>query len=1165
MEGIFAFIGFLALFAIPILWSRISALRKRADEAEGNHRSAMDRIAQLELKSAEISRLTERVKAVEAEVRSRPAAAPPEAHVPAAPTTPPPVRAPESVAPPPAVPHPAAPKPAAQHAPSEIPLAAKPVIPAPVTPVPPPHAIPPPTAVPAAAKVPAAPAASPQEAAPPPRAATPGPAPHAAGSPPRITPRPAPSKGSEKVFDIEQALGTNWLSKLGVIILVFGLVFWLGTQLPKLSPLGKVMVGYAVGGALLGAGIFLEKRMRFALLGRTAAGGGWALLYFTTYAMHHVAAARVIDSQAVDLTLLLVVAAAMVAHTLTYDSQTATSIAFLLAFATVTVSRDSVYSLSASAVLAAALVVIVLWRRWYQLEVFGLLASYLNHYLWLRGIIEPMAGHHRPFPEFTASTMLLFFYWAVFRVSYVLRRQPAREEEQVSTVAGLLNIGLLLGLLRYQSVHPELAFWALLGLGAAELSIGQLPLLRVRRRAAFLALTTFGASLLIAAFPFRYSGSNLSMLWLVEGEALFLMGMLSREAVFRYFGLLAAALTAGHMLAVDAWHVLEARTGSPHSGAPEYAVALLFAVAAAVFYADSHFVCRRWKEILDSGLEELYPPVLSCFGGVLAFTGMWLAFPAHKTPVGWAALVLLLVIAGFLLHDTALTVQADVGVLAAFIWIWANNWDATKLFHGLTVRLISVAAVSALVYAAAYWRSRTEMEFASAFSAGYTTAGTVLLAVLAYKELPNHWVAVAWAAFALVLLLAARFSGRRELPWQAHGLTVAAVYGAALWDFTAAGSWHGLTLRLITVSAVAVLVYLSTPWISRESSPAAGYIRDVYPWFASGLVTTLMWYELRPVSVVLGWTVFALVVFELGWLRDSASLRLQGYVALLASFVRVFFVNLNAESLPGELSTRLYTVLPVAAAMYYAAWRTAHSPEAEEPLERQLYISRWHNYLGVILLAALVRFEVNPDWVAAGWSAMVLVLLAIAWRFDRAVFLHQGLLLSAAALFRTCFYNFELPKYYPPGFWQWPTLTVGAAAGLLLLGLPFAFLIREKERAKPAPSRFLLVRRPEQALFFVPVGIITALLAIEMRAGLITLSWGMEGVVVFLLALVIGERSFRLTGLGLLLLCVGKLMVVDVWTLGSSDRYLTFIVLGAVLLLVSFLYTRYQEKLLRYL
>jgi uncharacterized membrane protein len=86
-----------------------------------------------------------------------------------------------------------------------------------------------------------------------------------------------------------------------------------------------------------------------------------------------------------------------------------------------------------------------------------------------------------------------------------------------------------------------------------------------------------------------------------------------------------------------------------------------------------------------------------------------------------------------------------------------------------------------------------------------------------------------------------------------------------------------------------------------------------------------------------------------------------------------------------------------------------------------------------------------------------------------------------------------------------------------------------------------------------------------MRHGMVTLSWAVEGLAVFLLALWLGERSFRLSGLGLLLLCVGKILLVDVWHLSLRDRALTFIVLGGALFVVSFLYTRNREALRQYL
>jgi hypothetical protein len=352
-------------------------------------------------------------------------------------------------------------------------------------------------------------------------------------------------------FDVEEIVGTNWLNKLGIVILVLGIAFFLAYQLKTLGPAGKVLVGFVTAGVMLGAGIWFERGERYRILARAGIGGGWALSFFTTYAMYHVPAAQVLQSQAIDLMLMLAVAAAMVLHTLRYRSQVVTGLAFLLAFLTVSISHSNVYSLTAGAVLAAGLVVIVGRMHWFELEVFGILASYLNHYLWLRPIIEPMHGKRHPFPEFVASAGILALYWLIFRMSYVFRRPTDDRQEHISTAAALLNTVLLLALFKYQSVHPEWAFWALLAIGAIETLLGQLPITR-RRRSAVIVLSTLGVVLLIAAFPFRYSGMRLSVLWLLEAEALLLIGVWTKEVVFRRLGVLGALLVSGQMIGVDA-------------------------------------------------------------------------------------------------------------------------------------------------------------------------------------------------------------------------------------------------------------------------------------------------------------------------------------------------------------------------------------------------------------------------------------------------------------------------------------------------------------------------------------------------------------------------------------------------------------------------------------
>jgi uncharacterized membrane protein len=906
---------------------------------------------------------------------------------------------------------------------------------------------------------------------------------------PPVTPAPPPSFAATEIefsltdrlkssLDVEEMLGTNWLNKLGIVILVLGIAFFLAYQLKTLGPAGKVLVGFAAAAVMLGAGIWFDRGERYRILARAGIGGGWALAFFTTYAMYHVPAAQVLTSQATDLVLMLAVAAAMVLHTLRYRSQVVTGLAFLLAFLTVSISHSNVYSLSAGAVLAAGLVVIVGRMQWFELEVVGILASYLNHYLWLRPIIEPMIrpttasphGNRHPFPEFAASAGILALYWLIFRMSYVFRQPKDERQEHISTAAALLNTILLLALFKYQSTHPEWAFWALLVIGAIETLLAQLPVTS-RRRNAVIVLSTLGVVLLIAAFPFRYSGMRLSVLWLLEAEALLLIGVWTKEVVFRRLGMLGALLVSGQMIAVDAAQVFGRRMDGADLR-PDFRLAIVFAVAAAVFYANAHWVLRRWADLFTREFDRRVMQRLSYVAGVMLLIAAWIAFPETWTAVAWCALGLGLALAARRLRLPELRYQSNCLALLSLVRILAINLEATDKYHGLTLRLLTIGLVSALLYVTSRWSSDSD---------------------------PSRGFAI----------------GKRLLSY-------GRLAGAA------------------------------------------------YTWSASSLLALLAWYELRPVSVADAWMVGGLVLLEFGLERKKLSLRLQGYVALVSSFFRIFFVNLNAAGNPGEISPRFYTVVPLALGFFYGYWRLHESGDDDlVAWERRFNAADICCWLGTISFAALVRFELEADWVAAAWAALAVALLAIAWRSERRVFLYQGLLIAFGVLFRTVLHNFYERSYFPASGWQSRWITAGAAVALLLAALPLTFQLRRKNEPTEETGLVRLlqsvVRRPEQIFFFIAVGLLTVLLAVEMRHGMVTLSWGVEGVAVFMLALWLGERSFRLTGLGLLLLCVGKILLVDVWGLDPRDRYLTFIVLGAALLLVSFLYTRNREALRQYL
>jgi len=1186
------------------------------------------------------------------------------------------------------------------------------------------------------------------------------------------------------VSALEETLGTNWLNKLGIIILVVGVALFGIYELSAMGPGGKAFISFLVSVLLLGGGIFLEKKETFRVLGRTFIGGGWALMFFSSYGIYHVGAMQILNSLPLDCILMLLVAVAMAVHTLRYRSQFVTGLAFLLGYTTVALSHDTVYSLSAGVILAIGLVIIVLKMHWFELEVFGILSSYLNHLYWLFQILGVNGAQGRAFPEYPASLAMLAFYWLTFRVSYLVRNIHSEFEEHVSTTAALLNTLLLLGLLKFQSVQPQYAYLVLLIVGAVEFAFAQLPITR-RRRQAFVLLTVMGAALMLAAPPFHYSGNNVAILWLLGAEIFLLAGVIAKEVVFRRIGLLTGLLTAGHLALADVRAVIRVRESSEalllESG-------ILFSLCAIVLYGNFLALGTRWKHFFEVTLDAFlldahsyiagvsavvavwaltardwtsvalagvtltlalltkrFPsphlqvqyvgvalialyravlvnlhmesaievhlrmrlltlPLLACafyvtaklaplrddfeqrivrgafatagsaliallicyeapvlwrpvafiaFAAILleisralpyrvlawhthilsacaalfaittdaanvhrwhtlpvksfsalavaaglywlakrfysteeryramvrgAYTWtasalmlwvLWELVPAPWVAVSWIAFAIALVLVSRKLNYAQLAWQANAVAILASLRTLNFNYDLDqKIWIAISLRIVTVVIVAAGLYclsrqAAPDLRTKAAVAFVHSFSA------TGLLALLAWHEAPNGWLAPLWAGFALVLALVDSRFALAELRWQAYILSFLALARGVVFNLHLTATWRDLSVRLLSLALVAVFFYAMSRVVRMPEEWRARDLQHAYSWAASTIVSLLLWYELVPLNVAVGWAVFGLVLFAYGTLRNVGQFRYQSYVALLASFARIFFVNLTAGD-PGHFwSPRTYTILPLVPIYFFVYQQFTQAGATHTKTEDRgggNSIAAVLGTLGTATLVALFYFQFPIEWVVVAWAALVVVLFGMALVGKRQVFLYQGIVLTLLVFARALAHNLFGSGYFVERDWQGRYFVLGCALALLLASLFFAFPLRERFRSSARPEGIFRVltffaRRPEQLQFFVAILLLTLMLALKMRLGLVTVAWGVEGVLIMVLALAVEERSFRLTGLALLLLCVGKVVVLDVWGLQPRDRYITFIIVGAALLFVSYLYSRYRDAI----
>ncbi|HEY3704535.1 MAG TPA: DUF2339 domain-containing protein [Terracidiphilus sp.] len=1060
---------------------------------------------------------------------------------------------------------------------------------------------------------------------------------------------------------LEEVLGMNFFAKIGITLLALGVAFWGRLALETMAPAERVLILYGVAVGMLGAGVWLERRERYRLVGRMAIGGGWALLFFTTFALHNVGAMTVLASNTLDCVLMLAVAAGMVAHTLKYESQLVTGTAFLLAFSTVALSQDTVYSLSAGVILAVGIAGIALRMGWFELEIFGIAASYGNHFYWLYKLYpEGMAGH--AFPQFLPSAIILMLYWAVFRGSYIARTVRTPREESLSTVAALLNSIALLAVMKFQSTHPELAFYALLALGLVEFGLGQLPVTR-RRRPAFVLLTVLGTILVFASVPFKFSGNNIALLWMIAAEVLLVAGITQKEKLFRRLGLLGGAVT-GALILYAARGIVETRLTSSQTMTKD---GILLLACSVLFYANALGLRRRWRTLFE-GVEQPLATLQGYLGAATAFLGTWALFTGDWTAIAWAVLLLgaawgkrrlednhllaqaaafaaAVAAAGFAqnlhildpfprhlatriatlplialafyaaawllrgsedlrLHLKQFCLWAGTAALAALVWMevkptwvtltWVIMAAALSLVgrrlrvvelalqeHLLAVlstamlsamnlqaataleRYVPMGGAAAVLYAISRFCTLKDAPYARVAGWAHTWAATGLLAALAWHESPQPWLAVLWAGFALVLALADRWFGIEELPWQAHVLAVLAVARCAAVNLGETGKWHNVDLRLLTVVPVIAVLYALARWVRIPESGTAA--RHVYTWAAAGVFGWLLWAELQPVAVAVGLAVLGLALFEAGDWRDARQLRLQAYAFFATSFGRIFFVNLTAAAAPGEmLSPRVYTVVPLAL-IYFFVWSQMQSKKTDDAG------GGWSpanliSYLGTASVVALIYFEARPEWIVAAWSVTALALLCVSLLMKKEVFLHQGELLAAGVVVRALAHNIYGGSYFTSTGWNGSIGVLSVTSALMLLALPPAFRLRKIFEGEDGLSQVVTaLRHPEQVFFFAPSLIMAFVIAVKLHPGLVTLAWGVEGLLMILLGLATSERSYRLAGLGLLSLCVGKVVARDAWRLEPRDRWITFTVLGAALTLVSTLYGRFRDTVRRLL
>jgi uncharacterized membrane protein len=268
------------------------------------------------------------------------------------------------------------------------------------------------------------------------------------------------------------------------------------------------------------------------------------------------------------------------------------------------------------------------------------------------------------------------------------------------------------------------------------------------------------------------------------------------------------------------------------------------------------------------------------------------------------------------------------------------------------------------------------------------------------------------------------------------------------------------------------------------------------------------------------------------------------------------------------------------ATLYGISVRFAAGADAADAQRRLDYLALFAA-VALGFVATAIPLQLDRQWITIGWA---LEAAAVWWLFG--LLPHPGLKYFGLALYAAVglrlLANPEVLRYEPRGgpVINWLLYTYGVPAIACLVG---AWWLRNAERERgPLPTHDVLAgdrQHTAGAAGFLGLLMIFWLVNLEIadfysagryveldlsrdfRRDLTrSLAWGLYAIVLLVIGMVRKVRPLRLVALGFLLLTVGKVFVYDLGQLTGIYRILSFVALGAALILVSLLYQRFARR-----
>ncbi len=350
----------------------------------------------------------------------------------------------------------------------------------------------------------------------------------------RAAQQPTAAKSTER-SNIEKFIGENLISKIGIIILVIGV--GIGTKyaidLNLITPLMRIVLGYAFGIALVGLAVKLKaKYLNFSAV---LLSGGMAIMYFITFFAYELYA---LINQPTAFILMLIFTVFTVASALDYNRQIiahfglvgAYSIPFLLSDG----SGNYTILFSYIAIINIGILAISVKKYWKPLFYSSYIATWLIFSGWYFSKYSTDA--HFYLGMFFVSVFFLIFY-----LTFIAYKLVSKENIAVENVALILANSFIFYGFGYSMLDSRAGFENLLGMftiiNAAIHFAFALTISRLNMATKDLVYLTAALVLTFVtiAVPVQIDGNFITLIWTAEAAILFWIGRTKQIPLFENY------------------------------------------------------------------------------------------------------------------------------------------------------------------------------------------------------------------------------------------------------------------------------------------------------------------------------------------------------------------------------------------------------------------------------------------------------------------------------------------------------------------------------------------------------------------------------------------------------------------------------------------------------